>query len=879
MNDVVAVDEQARANLLFLEQRRRIHTRTDRWFAGLLAFEFLVGIAAAIWISPRTWAGTISQTHIHIWAAVWLGGAIASLPVLLAWIRPGRALTRHVIAVAQMLTASLLIHLCGGRLEVHFLIFGSLAFLAFYRDWRVLASATVVVAADHFLRGYYWPQSVFGVLTASPWRWLEHAGWVIFENIFLIRSCIQSEREMQGIAQRQVSLEVSNENIEREVLRRTEELAATNSQLKNSEARSRAILETAADAIITIDANGAIQSFNPAAEKMFGYAADEIHGENVSLLMPAPFQNEHDGYLERYLTTGIKMVIGVGREVIAKRRDGTTLPIELSVSEIEQNDQPMFTGIVRDISERRRVEDELLEANAAAEAANQAKSEFLANMSHELRTPLNAIIGFSEGLLERTHKHPLNDHQKDRLTKIHQSGGHLLGLINDILDLAKVESGKREVHLTEFDPQSLADEVAMVAEGLLRNRENLDFNIRLAQPMPVVKSDRDMVKQILINLVSNAIKFTESGSISIHFLAETDRVIISVEDTGVGIPETDLPKVFNKFHQVDQDFRPSQAGTGLGLSICRSFAEMLGATLNVRSVQGEGSTFALSLPRGSAPPATKRSAQVVNEVRERCQSVSTHHEQLRVLCIEDNPDSMLVITDMLMESGFSVIPAFDGEEGLAMAREHLPDAITLDVMLPDLDGWEVLRRLKADPLVCGIPVIMATAIDETGFGLNLGAADYVVKPIRKQTLLGVMQRLSDGLAQQYLEIAIVDDDPNVRDIISEVLTEAGFNVTCYESGDLFLQALPAQRPDAVVLDLMMPGTDGFGVVEALKQDLELKNIPVVVMTAQALSSSELINLNRHVRTVIEKNGLSRKRALRDLLQQLKTIKLETVGSR
>jgi CheY-like chemotaxis protein len=237
---------------------------------------------------------------------------------------------------------------------------------------------------------------------------------------------------------------------------------------------------------------------------------------------------------------------------------------------------------------------------------------------------------------------------------------------------------------------------------------------------------------------------------------------------------------------------------------------------------------------------------------------------------------MLVITDMLIEAGFSVIPAFDGEEGLTLALEELPDVITLDVMLPGLDGWEVLRRLKADPLVCEIPVIVATAIDETGFGLNLGAADYVVKPIRKHTLLGVMQRLSNGQTHQCLDIAIVDDDPNVRDIISEVLTEAEFKASCYESGDAFLQALPNHRPDAIVLDLMMPGTDGFGVVETLKQDPEYANIPIVVMTAQALSSKDLTNLNRHVRSVIEKNGLSRKRSLRDLLQQLKTLQLETV---
>ncbi len=234
MNDGVTRDERSRANLLFLEQRQEIYRQTDRLFAGLLVFQFVAGIAAAIWISPRTWAGTFSQTHIHVWAAVLLGGLIASFPVFLACFRPGHTLTRHVIGISQMLAASLLIHLCGGRIETHFLIFGSLAFLAFYRDWRVLVSATAVVAADHFFRGIYWPQSVFGVLTASPCRWLEHAGWVVFENIFLIWSCIHSEREMRGIAERQACLEVSNEHIEQEVLRRTEELATANANCKTA---------------------------------------------------------------------------------------------------------------------------------------------------------------------------------------------------------------------------------------------------------------------------------------------------------------------------------------------------------------------------------------------------------------------------------------------------------------------------------------------------------------------------------------------------------------------------------------------------------------------------------------------------------------------
>src|SRR5712692_4434996 len=243
------------------QQQELIYKRTDRLFAGLMLFQWLAGIAAALWISPRTWAGPESQIHSHVWAALYLGGMITALPVFLALTQPGSALTRHAIAIGQMLTSALLIDLTGGRIETHFHVFGSLAFLAFYRDWRVLVSATLVVAIDHFIRGIYWPQSVYGVLAASPWRWLEHAGWVLFEDVFLIGFCLQGVRDLQQMAERQVRLEIMNETIE-----------ATVMDLKASEARKAAILESALDAILTLDDEGKILEFNPAAEQIFGYS-------------------------------------------------------------------------------------------------------------------------------------------------------------------------------------------------------------------------------------------------------------------------------------------------------------------------------------------------------------------------------------------------------------------------------------------------------------------------------------------------------------------------------------------------------------------------------------------------------------------------------
>jgi len=395
-------------------------------------------------------------------------------------------------------------------------------------------------------------------------------------------------------------------------------------ELRGSEARMRAILDTAADAIITIDAHGRIQSLNPAAEEMFGYTAQEILQENVSRLMPSPYSDQHDSYLANYLRTGQKKIIGIGREVIGLRKDGTTFPLELAVSEVQQDGLCLFTGIVRDISERKQAENELKEysqnlekthsqlatqakemtqkaaelavAQEELQRANKAKSEFLANMSHELRTPLNAVIGFSEGLIERRDRHPLNDHQMDRLSKINKSGQHLLSLISDILDISKVESGKLEVHSSSFDVCVMATEVADVAEGLCRDKSLVSFRLEIDENLPTLTSDRERIKQVLINLVGNAMKFTEQGQIILRIRYAGNHFLMSVQDTGIGIPAKQCDKVFDKFHQIRDASTSSIKGTGLGLAICKAFADLIGATLSVESAVGVGSTFTLSVP-------------------------------------------------------------------------------------------------------------------------------------------------------------------------------------------------------------------------------------------------------------------------------------------
>jgi two-component system sensor histidine kinase/response regulator len=340
-----------RAGELFAAHRHDIHQQTDRLFAGLMAFQWILGIVFALWVSPLTWDGPVSRTHLHVWAALVVGGFISLFPALLGWFRPGLPSTRYVIAVAQMLMGALLIHLTGGRIETHFHVFGSLAFLTFYRDWRVLIPATVVVALDHMLRGIFWPQSVYGVIVASQWRWLEHAAWVIFEDIFLVVACVRSVAEMKQTAERTATLE-------HEVRTRQE----AEHDARNARARNDAILDVALDCVILMDESGRIAQFNPAAETTFGYSAAEAVGtELAELIVPADKRDEYRVALARYLTNGDDAILNRRLELTAVRKGGAVFPVEVAIAPISSDGAPMFAGYMRDITERRRAEASLAE--------------------------------------------------------------------------------------------------------------------------------------------------------------------------------------------------------------------------------------------------------------------------------------------------------------------------------------------------------------------------------------------------------------------------------------------------------------------------------------------------------------------------------------
>jgi PAS domain S-box-containing protein len=378
--------KQVRARQLFDDHFQQLHARIDRMFVVLMGVQWVFAIGMALWLSPFTWNGTQRQLHPHVWLAVLLGGLL-TLPVALAslWF-PGRRRTRHLIAICQVGFSSLLIHLTGGRIETHFHVFGSLAFLAAYRDWKVLIPATILVAVDHLVRGMFWPETVFGVVTPNNWRWLEHAGWVLFEDLWLVICCRQGICEVRDIACHRAELEQSRADLEHQTV-----------ALEESLREREAIVEGALDAVVQMDSRGKIIGWNSQASRVFGWTSAEVVGRPlVETIVPENHQAAHTEGLKRFLATGISKVLNQRIEVEGLRRDGTVFPIELAITPTRSNGQTSFCAFAQDISERRQAEERLKQAKEVAETANQAKSQFLANMSHEIRTPLNAILGFTD---------------------------------------------------------------------------------------------------------------------------------------------------------------------------------------------------------------------------------------------------------------------------------------------------------------------------------------------------------------------------------------------------------------------------------------------------------------------------------------------------
>jgi len=379
------------------------------------------------------------------------------------------------------------------------------------------------------------------------------------------------------------------------------QLRADQGLLRSTENRLRAVIETVVDGIVTIDRSGLMHTFNPAAERLFGYRAAEVIGRNVNMLMPEPYRGEHDGYLSHYLGTGERRVIGIGREVTGQRQDGSIFPMYLAVSEMQLNGERHFTGIVRDISAQKHIEQALLLAVERAEAADRLKSTFLATMSHELRTPLNSIIGFT-GILLQGLAGPLNPEQDKQLGMVQTSARHLLALINDVLDISKIEAGELQVDCRPFDLHAALTRVAGIMRPLAQAK-GLDLRLELPPMLQPLHGDQRRVEQIVLNLLSNAVKFSEHGEVVLTAVPEAACVCMHIGDTGIGIKPEDMHALFLPFRQIDTGLARHHEGTGLGLAICRRLADLMGGEIRAQSEWGKGSTFTFMLPFQGAPNA------------------------------------------------------------------------------------------------------------------------------------------------------------------------------------------------------------------------------------------------------------------------------------
>ncbi len=532
------------------------------------------------------------------------------------------------------------------------------------------------------------------------------------------------------------------------------------------------------------------------------------------------------------------------------------------VGEPDEEQLRIMDAIGRQVGQfvrRRESEERSLEL----QTASSNKSQFLANMSHELRTPLNAIIGYSELLMEDV---PDEAAQAD-LRKIHSSGKHLLELINDVLDLSKIEAGKMELHPEDFAVEPLVREVAeTVRPTAEKNGNSVVFNC--APDLGTVHADLTRVRQALLNLASNAVKFTKDGTITItatrHSIPGHETIMLEVKDTGIGMSVEQLGKLFRDFQQADPSTTRKYGGTGLGLAISRRICRMMGGDILVQSAPGAGSSFTIQLPctpgAKIAPPAEKAAAAAPP-------GRGTHAAQDAplVLVVDDDASVREFMQRFLERDGYRVIEAADGLTALGLAREHHPTAITLDVMMPQVDGWTVLAAIKGDPTLADIPVILVTIVDEKQRGYSLGATDYMVKPINRNRLSALLRSLSNRTTGRLL---VVDDDEGSRALVRQAIEREGWTVSEAVNGVKALESVRAERPDAIVLDLMMPEMDGFAFLAQLREKPEWRDIPVVVVSSKDLSAADRARLNGHVEAVVQKSGQDREHLMQEVRQRL-----------
>jgi PAS domain S-box-containing protein len=559
-----------------------------------------------------------------------------------------------------------------------------------------------------------------------------------------------------------------------------------------------------------------------------------------------------------------------------RRHDGIWRHMEVRAVPILEGNGTVreWVGAHADITARKEAELQLEMAKEAAEEANRAKSQFLANMSHELRTPLSAVIGYSEMLQEEMEDLGEESLLSD-MRKIESNARHLLGLINDVLDLSKIEAERMEIYPEEFSVVEVVQDVAATVESLVAKKGNT-LALDLGEDLGTAHTDVTKLRQCLINLLSNAAKFTEGGQITLagrrELGGDVEWLTFAVSDTGIGLSPEQQAKLFQRFSQADASTTRRFGGTGLGLAITRAFAHMLGGEIGVDSEEGVGTTFTVRLPVHYVEtpvegPGGASGHEPPDGADDQPASPTGH-----VLIIDDDPATRDLIARFLQKDGFQVATAADGREGLEQARALRPRVILLDVTMPRMDGWSVLRALRADPELGDTPIIMVTVLDEQNLAFSLGATDYLHKPVEWGQLKSAMERFKPS--EHDGPVLVIDDDADARERMTTLLAREGWRVTSAEHGRAGLEAMAARMPSLILLDLMMPEMDGFAFLRALRARREWRDIPVVVLTAKDVTADDRRRLAGQADRVLQKGQLG----LSDLAETLRSLVSPAAGT-
>lgn len=691
-----------------------------------------------------------------------------------------------------------------------------------------------------------------------------------------------------------------------EKFRLIEEISETKKYLRN-------VLDNSADIIVTTDTEGRLVEFNKGAERILGYSKEAVIGTKAKEIWVRPEERddilkilEKEGYLCNYETQlrtkdnriidvsltlsyilnskkGILGTVGISKDITEKKK------LERAIEERNLELQELNEKLEQKVIERTK---ELEKANRELERSSRLKSQFIATMSHELRTPLNSILGFSELLMDEVFG-SLAEKQKRYVNNIYNSGNHLLQLINNILDIAKIESGKMELHYEGFSVQQAISEVEAVIKSLFdRKRQSLSINIE--DNVSTIKADRIKFKQIFYNLLSNAVKFTpEGGSIYLNaalidenrsFYSEKSDMCagknrclkISVTDTGIGIKKEDHERIFSEFEQVDSSFSRRYEGTGLGLALTKKLVELHGGEIFVESEEGKGSRFTVILPPFDIATIEKaakiKEPKLIEEpVYDMDISRNRKGNAPLILVVEDDPSTSELLTLCLAQGGYRVAHAYNGDTAINRIKELKPFAVLLDVMLSGKDGWEILQEMKSDPEIKDIPVIISSVIDNRELGFTLGASDYLVKPVDRITLLKKLEDLSFATkkGRRPVNILCIDDHDEVLELLTSILEPSGYNVITANSGKQGVEKAIAYRPDLVILDLMMPEVDGFEVARILKNNPSTMDIPVFILTAKDLTVDDRLRLAGKIENCIQKSHFTKE----DLLMHIRDLEV------